>query len=88
MKIEIITPDKKVFEGDIKSVRVPGKKGSFQVLKDHAPIISTLENGPVILIDMQGNEKIFEINGGVIEVKTNKIILLADSVKLNISNET
>jgi F-type H+-transporting ATPase subunit epsilon len=81
MKIEIITPDKKVFEGDIKSVRVPGKKGSFQVLKDHAPIISTLENGPVILIDMQGNEKIFEINGGVIEVKTNKIILLADSVK-------
>jgi F-type H+-transporting ATPase subunit epsilon len=81
MKIEIITPDKKVFEGDIKSVRVPGKKGSFQVLKDHAPIISTLEDGPVILVDMQGNEKIFEINGGVIEVKTNKIILLADSVK-------
>ena len=45
MKIEIITPDKKIFEGEIKSVRVPGKKGSFQVLKDHAPIISTLENG-------------------------------------------
>jgi F-type H+-transporting ATPase subunit epsilon len=81
MKIEIITPDKKVFEGDIKSVRVPGKKGSFQVLKDHAPIISTLENGPVFIVDIQGNEKIFEINGGVIEVKTNKIILLADSVK-------
>ena len=35
MKIEIITPDKKIFDGDIKSVRVPGKKGSFQVLKDH-----------------------------------------------------
>ena len=81
MKIEIITPDKKIFEGDIKSVRVPGKKGSFQVLKDHAPIISTLENGSVYIVDQDGNDKIFEINGGVIEVKANKIILLADSVK-------
>ena len=81
MKIEIITPERKVFEGDIKSVRVPGKKGSFQVLKDHAPIVSTLENGPVIMVDLDGNESIYEINGGVIEVKANKIILLADSVK-------
>ncbi len=81
MKIEINTPDKKVFEGDIKSVRVPGKKGSFQVLKDHAPIISTLDNGPVILIDFDEQETIFEIRGGVIEVKANNIILLADSVK-------
>ena len=51
MKIEIITPDKKIYEGEIKSVRVPGKKGSFQVLKDHAPIISTLDSGPVRMID-------------------------------------
>jgi F-type H+-transporting ATPase subunit epsilon len=80
MKIEIITPDKKIFEGDIKSVRVPGKNGSFQVLKDHAPIISTLENGTVILADFENNETVFDINGGVIEVKGNKIILLADSV--------
>ena len=81
MKIEIITPEKKAFEGDIKSVRVPGKKGSFQVLKDHAPIISTLDSGSVIIVDLEGNEKIFEISGGVIEVKANRIILLADSVK-------
>ena len=81
MKIEIITPDKKVFEREIKSVRVPVKKGSFQVLKDHAPIVSTLENGPVIMVDLDGNESIYEINGGVIEVKANRIILLADSVK-------
>ena len=81
MRIDIITPDRKVYEGDIKSVRVPGKKGSFQVLKDHAPIVSTLENGPVIMVDMDGNESVYDINGGVIEVKANKIILLADSVK-------
>ena len=81
MKIEIITPDRTVFEGDIKSVRVPGKKGSFQVLKDHAPIVSTLENGPVILLDQDGNETRYLINGGVIEVKMNKIILLVESVQ-------
>jgi F-type H+-transporting ATPase subunit epsilon len=81
MKIEIITPDHRVFEGDIRSIRVPGKKGSFQVLKDHAPIISTLENGPVIIVDQSGAETRYEINGGVIEVKQNKIILLAESVK-------
>ncbi len=81
MKIEIITPDKKVYEGDIKSVRVPGKKGSFQVLKDHAPIISTLEQGRVVMVEMEGEEKSYEISSGVIEVKANKIILLADSVK-------
>ncbi len=80
MKIEIITPDKKVYDGDVKSVRVPGKKGSFQVLKDHAPIISTLENGTVTMLEMDGTERKFEISGGVVEVKANKIILLADSV--------
>lgn len=80
MKIEIITPDKKIFEGEIKSVRVPGKKGSFQVLKDHAPIISTLDNGSVRIVDQEDKEIIYEITGGVIEVKSNKIILLADSV--------
>jgi F-type H+-transporting ATPase subunit epsilon len=81
MKAEIITPDRKIFDGEIKSIRVPGKKGSFQVLKDHAPIISTLENGTVFIVDLDGNETRYEINGGVIEVKMNKIILLAESVR-------
>jgi F-type H+-transporting ATPase subunit epsilon len=81
MKIEIITPDRKVFEGEIKSVRVPGKKGSFQVLKDHAPIVSTLESGLVYLVDQTGKETRYQINSGVIEVKMNKIILLAESVQ-------
>ena len=78
MKIEIITPDKKIFEGDVKSVRVPGKKGSFQVLKDHAPIISTLEKGSVIMVNQEGGETIYEINGGVIEVLDNQVLILAE----------
>ena len=80
MRIEIITPDKKIYDGEIKSVRVPGKKGSFQVLKDHAPIISTLDSGSVRMVDQENSEIIYNISGGVIEVKANKIILLADSV--------
>ena len=80
MKIEIITPDKNIYSGEIRSVRVPGRKGSFQVLKDHAPIISTLDVGKVIIADDQGTEVRFEITGGVIEVRRNRIILLADSV--------
>ncbi|MDP4223338.1 MAG: ATP synthase F1 subunit epsilon [Bacteroidota bacterium] len=81
MKIEIITPDTKVYEGEIRSVRVPGRKGSFQVLKDHAPIISTLEAGLVRVVDEENKTISFEIESGVIEVKANKIILLAESVK-------
>lgn len=81
MKIEIITPELKIYEGDIKSVRVPGKKGSFQVLKDHAPIISTLDPGMVIMIDQTDKEILYEITGGVIEVKSNRIVLLAESAK-------
>lgn len=80
MKIEIITPDKSIYSGEVRSVRVPGSKGSLQVLKDHAPIISTLDAGPVIIADEQDAEIRFEITGGVIEVKRNRIILLADSV--------
>lgn len=81
MKIEIITPDKKIYSGEIRSVRVPGRKGSFQVLKDHAPIISTLDAGIVIIADEEGKEMKIEITGGVVEVKKNRIILLADAVK-------
>ena len=80
MKVEILTPDSRIYSGDILSVRVPGKKGSFQVLKDHAPIISTLDQGPVIIEDEKGQVIKYEITGGVIEVKKNRIILLADSV--------
>ncbi len=80
MKIEIITPDRKVYDDEIKSVRVPGKKGSFQVLNDHAPIISTLDKGIVRIVDQNDKEILFEIDGGVIEVKMNRIVLLAESV--------
>ena len=80
MVLEILTPDKKVFEGDVTSVTVPGTMGSFEVLKDHAPIISTLEDGKVIIRTGKESETIV-ITGGVIEVLKNKIIILAEGVE-------
>ncbi len=80
MKLDIITPDKKVFSGSVRSVRVPGQKGSFQVLKDHAPIISTLDRGIVVVVAEDDTVAEFRISGGVVEVKQDKIILLADSL--------
>ncbi len=79
MTLEILTPDKKVFEGEVTAVTVPGVMGSFQILRDHAPIISTLEDGPVIIKSKTGEET-FIINGGVVEVLKNKIIVLAEGV--------
>jgi len=79
MTLEILTPDKKVFEGEVTAVTVPGTLGSFQILRDHAPIISTLEDGPVI-IKSKTNEETFMIKGGVVEVLKNKIIVLAEGV--------
>ena len=81
MYLEIITPDKKVYSGKVTSVQVPGSKGSFAVLEYHAPIISTLEKGKVKIVE-KGTESFFEISGGVIEVKDNIIIILAESIKI------
>jgi F-type H+-transporting ATPase subunit epsilon len=81
MTLEILTPDKKVFEGEVTAVTVPGTMGSFQILRDHAPIISTLEDGPVI-IKNKTDEQTFIIKGGVVEVLKNKIVVLAEGVVL------
>jgi F-type H+-transporting ATPase subunit epsilon len=81
MQLEIITPDQKIFTGEVKLVKVPGSKGSFEILKNHAPIISTLENGEIKIIDLQDRITYYDISGGVIEAKQNNIIILAESVK-------
>ena len=79
MHLEIITPDKKVFEGEVKLIQLPGSKGAFEMLKNHAPIISTLDKGIIKIQDENDKEQFFEIDGGVIENKANKIIVLVES---------
>ncbi len=79
MFLEIITPDKKVYSGEVTSVSVPGANGRFEILKDHAPIISTLLNGKVKIKSKDG-AKSFDVKGGVVENLKNKIVILAESV--------
>jgi len=79
MYLEIITPDKKVFEGEVTLIQLPGSKGSFTILNNHAPIISTLDAGTVKVQDTSGKEQFFKINGGVVEQLSNKLVVLVES---------
>jgi F-type H+-transporting ATPase subunit epsilon len=80
MFLEIITPDKKIYEGEVKRVRLPGSNGLFEILNNHAPIISTLEKGTIRIIEENGRRSTFEVNGGIVENKSNRIIVLLESV--------
>ncbi len=80
MYLEIITPDKKIFEGEVNLIKVPGSKGNFEILNNHAPIISILEKGTIKVKDSNNKEHFFEVDGGVIENKANKIIVLVEAV--------
>jgi F-type H+-transporting ATPase subunit epsilon len=80
MYIEVITPDKRLFAGEVKLVKLPGAMGSFEILNNHAPIISTLEKGEVIIKGMHNEITRINITGGLVESADNKIIVLAESV--------
>ena len=79
MHLEIITPEKKIFEGDVTIATFPGADGSFQVMNDHAPLISLLKEGVVEYKSKEATNQV-KITGGVVEVLKNKVILLADGV--------
>ena len=79
--LEIVSPEKKVFSGNVISVTAPGILGEFQVLYNHASLVSTLETGRIKLTDENNKEEIFATSGGVLEVKNNKVSILAESVE-------
>lgn len=81
MLLEIIAPDQNLYSGEVDLIQVPGSKGSFEILRNHAPIISTLEPGRIKIVDVKGGTTFFEVDGGVIEAKNNKIIVLAETAK-------
>lgn len=75
MHLEIITPDKILYSGEVNAVQLPGSKGSFEVLKNHAALISSLEKGKVRVKDAEGIHFI-DISGGIVEVLNNEVIVL------------
>jgi F-type H+-transporting ATPase subunit epsilon len=78
MKVEIITPEATLFEGDGSFVFLPGSDGSLGVLNNHAPLISSLKKGVVRVKDSGGKEFRFEVKGGTVEVFNNKVTILAE----------
>jgi F-type H+-transporting ATPase subunit epsilon len=83
MHLEIITPVKALYSGNVSLVKLPGTKGSFEILKGHAPIISSLEKGMVKIVDEQKTVAFCKIDGGVVECKSDKIIILTDSGEMD-----
>ena len=80
LNLEIITPDKPIFNEVIESVTIPGTMGNFQILKNHAPLISTFDVG-VVNIKLGGKLNYFSTSGGTVEVNNNKVLVLADSIE-------
>jgi len=74
--IEIITPDKELYKGKVKRVKLPGSMGSFEILNNHAPIISSLEKGTIRVTEESGDQKFIDCESGFVEVVDNKIIVL------------
>ena len=81
MNITVLTPDEEVFQGEATSVTVPGTDGQFQVLNNHAPIVSSLAEGKVKIVKTGGEDLIFAIQKGFIEVLNNDVSLLVQGVE-------
>jgi F-type H+-transporting ATPase subunit epsilon len=79
MYLELVTPDKKVYQGEVSIATMPGAEGSFQILNNHASMISSLSKGT---LSFQDEDQFHEmtIDGGVVEILNNEIIILAESI--------
>ena len=78
MRIEIVSPEKQLYAGEVSMAQFPGTEGSFQVLSNHAPLIATISKGSIRVRTENGTEEMVEVNGGIVEVTKNKILVLAE----------
>jgi F-type H+-transporting ATPase subunit epsilon len=79
IKVEIVTPAKIAFTGNVKSITIPGTKGNFQVLFNHAPLMSSFEVGFIKIENESGESTNYSTSGGTVEVLNNKVVVLAES---------
>lgn len=79
MTLEILTPERKLFSGEVYGVQMPGISGSFEVLDRHAPLVSALKAGRVkVLRDKQNHTDTYDIQGGFVEVLNNRVTVLVE----------
>ena len=81
MNLIVLTPGKELYNGSIKSVKVPGISGQFEILKDHAAIVSALGEGLIRILPENGDSETFTIEKGFVEVLNNEVSLLVQGVK-------
>ena len=80
MLIEIISPDERIFEGEVISATFPGSDGSFQILDSHAPLVSTLGRGDITYVQEKDKVVRLLVDGGVVEVLNNKVNVLVEQI--------
>ena len=81
MNLTILTPDKEVFQGPVKSVKLPGITGQFEILDNHAAIVSALGKGQVRVLDNESQITQYNISKGFVEVLNNEVSLLVQGLK-------
>ena len=81
MSIDIVTPEKKVFEGKIRSLEAPGIDGEFGVMPEHTPFATVLAPGVVEITGEDGKKELMAVSGGYIEVTREKVILLVETAE-------
>lgn len=78
MNLEILTPERKLFSGDVYGVQMPGISGSFEVLEKHAPMVSALKPGRLKILRDKQHHASYDIQGGFVEVLNNKVTVLVE----------
>jgi len=80
-RLQIVTPNRVVFQGDATSLSAPGVQGGFQVLSNHAPLLSSLEVGELRVKGVDGRDSAYATSGGFVEVKDNTVVVLAETAE-------
>ncbi len=81
MQLEILTPEHKVFSGDVYGVQLPGVEGSFEILQNHAPMVAALGEGKMKILKDKSNTETYNINGGFVETLNNKTTVLLEGAE-------
>jgi len=80
MNLVILSPEKEIFAGEVKSVIVPGTEGQFEILQNHAAIVSALKSGAVKVTKANGEKMVFAVEGGFAECLNNEVSVLISSL--------
>lgn len=81
MTLEILTPERKIFSGEVYGVQLPGISGLFEVLDKHAPLVSALKAGKLKILKDKNSNSLYNIQGGFVEVLNNKTTVLVEGAE-------